>query len=393
MTIYSIWPAFASVTLILIIAGLPAFGRVGFATNPEARFRSLDGARGFLALAVVLHHSVIYYRFLRDGSWVVPPSRFYTLSGQIGVACFFIITGYLFWGKVVRARGELDFPRLMMGRLFRLAPIYLLMTAAAIAINFFQSGGEILISPTEYVMQAAQNLSFGLFPFTEMNGHNGLSVATAGVTWTLQYEWRFYLSLPLLAVFATSDRSHLAFAAFCLLATLLIALIDPSTQFVLYSFFAAGMLCASLEKNGWVLRANPHVLSLAVVVIFLSIFLTTDTAYVPSVTLLLAGAAYFLIGGASIFGVLVSKPAVRLGEISYDLYLLQGIVLFLIFSVRPIKEFGLASDLNHWVVILVALMVLVIVSLCAHLLIERPAVDFGCKLQRRRESIAASLTS
>ena len=385
MTVYAIWPAFASVGVVVLLACLPVFGRAGFQSNGVGRVRTIDGARGFLALAVVLHHGVIYYTFVRDGSWVVPPSRFYTLSGQVGVSCFFIITGYLFWSKAVRARGSLDFVDLMLGRLFRLGPIYLLVVLIAIAINFVRSGAVLNIPFAEFMMQLAQNLALGLFSLVDMNGVQGFSLTTAGVTWTLQYEWYFYLLLPLLSVFAINERVHLPFSLISFAAMLFLASVGGRIEPVLCAVFAAGMACASLENKGLIVKLSPVLLSLVVVILWLVLYLAYETAYLPGVALLLGASFYFILAGASIFGLLLTRPSIRLGELSYDIYLLQGIILYLAFAMPSVRSFALASDINHWIVLSMVMVVLLFVALVAHLLVERPGVEIGNRLRAMRQ--------
>ncbi|WP_419760663.1 acyltransferase family protein [Acidisoma sp.] len=65
-------------------------------TTTRARVQTIDGLRGFLAIGVFIHHSVIYHQYLLTGRWDVPPSVFYTNIGKAGVTVFFMITGYLF---------------------------------------------------------------------------------------------------------------------------------------------------------------------------------------------------------------------------------------------------------------------------------------------------------
>ena len=123
---YSIWPYFACTAFLLIICGSPLFKAADVPPNPgRARISTLDGLRGFLALGVFFHHAAIYHEYLLDQQWRLPPSRFYSLLGQVGVAMFFMITGYLFWSRVVTERGRLDWLQLYIGRVFRIGPLYL----------------------------------------------------------------------------------------------------------------------------------------------------------------------------------------------------------------------------------------------------------------------------
>ena len=100
----------------------------------------MDGLRGFLALSVVLHHASIYHQFLQQASltsaaWSAPPSRLYLTLGMAAMSMFFMITGYLFWSRLIgdkfKDQGAQGWGRLYVGRIFRIGPLYL--TALAVA--------------------------------------------------------------------------------------------------------------------------------------------------------------------------------------------------------------------------------------------------------------------
>ncbi|MCE3590016.1 hypothetical protein LXJ59_25845, partial [Escherichia coli] len=113
----------------------------------------------------------------------------------------------------------------------------------------------------QYLLQIIQNMAIGIFPFTGMNDEPSSATILAGVTWTLQYEWQFYFALPALAIFARQARTHLPFAIVTLLTALALALMSGSSTLVLYVFFACGMVSASLEASGYLLKLPKFVLS------------------------------------------------------------------------------------------------------------------------------------
>ncbi|MEK1853992.1 MAG: hypothetical protein AAAC48_19565 [Phyllobacterium sp.] len=82
-----------------------------------------------------------------------------------------------------------------------------------------------------------------------------------------------------------------------------------------------------------------------------------------------------------------------LGELSYSIYLMQGIVLYCVFAIGPLREFALASDANFWIVIFIVLVALVFVALAMHILVERPGVEFGRKLRGERQDLVAPMTA
>ena len=76
--------------------------------------------------------------------------------------------------------------------------------------------------------------------------------------------------------------------------------------------------------------------------------------------MLLALFFYLVCSGTSIFGLLTTTPARRLGNISYSLYLMQGLVLTLVFAIDPIRSFAMASPLNYWAIGIVCAGVLLV---------------------------------
>jgi hypothetical protein len=52
-----------------------------------------------------------------------------THLGQMSVALFFMITAFLFWGRVLDRGKTIDRTEFIVSRLYRLYPVYLLMVA------------------------------------------------------------------------------------------------------------------------------------------------------------------------------------------------------------------------------------------------------------------------
>src|SRR4051812_9293181 len=94
-------PWFVICTLCLLIGGLVAarseFFRARLAESTAARFETLDGLRGFLALGVFGGHAMNMYNQHATGTWSAGAPSFYGTAAETGVALFFAITGFLFW--------------------------------------------------------------------------------------------------------------------------------------------------------------------------------------------------------------------------------------------------------------------------------------------------------
>lgn len=67
----------------------------------EGRNTAIDGMRRYLAFGVMLSHAVIWYYYARDPVWGLPPQSVYRDMGSVCVRSFFMITSYLFVGKLL----------------------------------------------------------------------------------------------------------------------------------------------------------------------------------------------------------------------------------------------------------------------------------------------------
>lgn len=68
---------------------------------PKGQFKSLEGLRGLLATSVFAGHCVISIGYMNIGQWESPKYVLYTWATKGAVALFFMVTGLLFWNKVL----------------------------------------------------------------------------------------------------------------------------------------------------------------------------------------------------------------------------------------------------------------------------------------------------
>ncbi|TDR27720.1 acyltransferase family protein [Hydromonas duriensis] len=103
---------------------------------------AIDGLRGFLALGVFFHHSLINYNYIATGVWTTPNSRFYTMLGQLSVGLFFAITAFLFWSKVLDSRDGINWKTLYVSRVRRIMPMYLVSVVIVIVFTLVLAYSE-----------------------------------------------------------------------------------------------------------------------------------------------------------------------------------------------------------------------------------------------------------
>jgi peptidoglycan/LPS O-acetylase OafA/YrhL len=381
MTVYALWPYLVIMSVLFLLAASPLL-RVADAppSRHDSRISALDGLRGVLALGVFFHHAAIYHGYLLDGQWRLPPSRFYTLIGQGAVAMFFMITGFLFWSRLINRKERIDWLALYVGRIFRIGPVYLVAVLCALIVIFLKVGFAPNVTAVELLDEIGHWLGLGYLPLTPVNGYSDAPRVLADVTWTLHYEWLFYASLLALAIPARWPNLHLPFAAGALLLSLVYLPIHPGAAAASVCLFLSGMLCGSLLHEGIVVKA-PNVITSATAGFLIGlVFVAFNSAYTVGSIILLGGAFYFIASGSTLFGLLTSRPARRLGNVSYGIYLLQGLSFATVFMFASAKEAALGPPFGHWLIVLLCAVLLVSAATACHVLVERPGIALGKRL-------------
>lgn len=377
---YSVWPFFLEIGLLLAIAATPLFRAADSPPIPTSnRIGSFDGLRGFLALSVFFHHTAVYHDYLRTAFWRSPTSRFYLLLGPAGVSMFFMITGYLFYAQLLREKGRPNWKKLYVGRIFRIIPLYWFAVALVVLGVLVHTQGHLNVSPLQFFLEIFRWSLGALFPEAPINASDFAYRITLYVTWTLRFEWFFYLSLLALAIPARWRWSSLLFPPIFLCLALLheVFAAKAPTPWICVALFLTGMSTAAIKyvKPNLKLQAVPA--SLAAIALIIAAFLVPQYTFTPIPELLL-GSAFLLIGyGADLFGLLSTYPARRLGNISFGIYLLQGAIFAGASSFSFIRAFDLDSPLGHWTVSLLEAIALVILATLTHRWIERPGIDLG----------------
>jgi peptidoglycan/LPS O-acetylase OafA/YrhL len=375
---YSIWPSFVELAVLLACVATPLFRAADSPPIPSNhRIDTLDGLRGFLALSVFFHHAAVYQQYLRYGFWDLPPDGFYSLSGQFGVSIFFMITGYLFYSQLLRAKGSPNWKRLYVGRVFRILPLYWFAIVLVLIGVGFHTSWRLHEAPAQLARELARWSAGGVFEESPINHYDQTRQIAADVTWTLGYEWRFYLALIALAIPARWRWSGLILPPVMLGVVFIHGLVGHSSRnWMCTALFLMGMSIASFRETfpDFNFKGIPG--SLLVAALFVWTFLNP-----PSFPIIILGEAFLLIAcGADLFGLLRWGPARRLGNISYGIYLLQGPVLALGASIAIVRDLDLRSPLGHWAVTLIEATALVSLATCTHIWIERPGIDLGRRL-------------
>lgn len=345
----------------------------------------IDGARGYLALMVAVHHYYVFYFWIKTGKWLPPEVQYINSLGKVAVSAFFIITGYLFLGKILRDNRlhiKTQWSPLYLSRFLRITPLYLLSVLVTIILTFVLSEGVLYVSFFELFKEVSRWL---LYVGYSINGDTDARRITAGVTWTLKYEWVFYLTLPILATLL-KERT---LAIISLIVGVGISYFNINgfgfeSHYLIYFIFGGGIAFVQSLNNkklsGMMSTSIWSVISILSLVFV--IFITPHYSVFLSDILIL----FFLmpiIFGNSLFGLLKLKSSIRLGEISYSIYLMHGIVFFVIF----IFLFDV-NKMNGWVEFFIympfSLMLVVFFSVYTYQYIEKPFVVLSHIIRKKR---------
>lgn len=302
----------------------------------------LDSIRGIAATLVFIHHSIMIYNFHYVGEYG-PNGAFnyesklirhiYTYFGQVSVMIFFMITGFLFFSKLLN--NNFNVKQFYESRIRRLFPAalsgFILILVLALLLTKNTSSLPILKLFMGW-------LSFGFISLPNINESIPGWVLNAGVFWTLTIEWKFYFLLPFMSYFIHGKKSAFLFLISAFLLASLLYKINQigKSELVIYSCFLFGLLAALITKFSSIninSILSKKIASLIVMVLFILIIKKYDSAYNLSVAVVIFAFFILAVFDNSFFGILKSKTLSYAGKGSYSIYILHAPVLNLVCGV------------------------------------------------------------
>lgn len=374
---------------IFVCQWLTTFPQIGNRLQKtEERFGAIDGLRGVLALGVFIHHSATAPIYFATGKWEWSASPVFNHLGQSTVALFFMITAFLFTTRITSDK-PVSWSGLFISRFFRLTPLYLVFMAGVVSWVFHFGGGYLREPAERIVVEILQWLAFVMFGRPDINGVERTWIMSAGVNWSLRYEWLFYLSLPVLYWVMKPFRAPWAARATggaFVLALFYLAFCEISlTGHKLYALhFTAGAIVALLAKDhqadrvfastifriaGWTCLCSP---------------IAFRSAY-SALPILLSMLFFASVVADRTSSSVLSLRGIRwLGEISYGLYLLHGLILY--WLVSKLQNAGFATSIGGYSMLAVTgALVTVGVASWLHFAVELPGIRVGKRMARRIE--------
>ncbi|MDR6928841.1 acyltransferase [Pseudomonas sp. BE134] len=370
----------AILTAALLLRAVPKIARQ-IEHSSESRYASIDGLRGYLAFGVFVHHAIITLIFLRTGVFDFPPSNFYSQLGQGSVALFFMITGFLFWSRLLTQGRQHDWLAFAVSRLFRLYPLYLPLMLIVFVTVFYLQNWELKDS---WIQLFGQTLAWLTFDRPDVNQYHQTGMLISNVTWTLSYEVFFYLALPL-AGMVFIYRGSWQQTVLCLIGIYglyeLIGMEHSLKKHFLASFLGGIGAAYWVRRPQLVAWGQTRMAGIIALLALAIAFTAFNRAFALRPLLLMSLFFVIVASGNTLFGALKPRSIRWLGEISYSTYLLHGFVLWVFIQRLPLVLDLDVSDI--WTFLpLMALCscLLIIISSLTFLYIEKPGITAGKKV-------------
>lgn len=367
--------------LIVLIGSVLLVNKIVKTNISDIRYPEIDGLRGYLAFFVFLHHSYIWQVYLKTGNWEDPKSNLFNQFGETTVVFFFIITAFLFMNKLINNKtGEIDWSDYLKSRFFRLFPMYFFSVIIIFILVAYLTQFTIRVP---FLDNLKSILSWLFFNVSKKNSNlNGLEdtfILNAGITWTLPYEWTFYFLLPLIALWFKIKVNLKAVLGFTLVAALIMIINKSSLRH--FMPFIGGIIVALIMKTKkleGILKQKKYTL-LAIVLLALSVYFFNGGR--KPIQIVISSVVFLIIAsGNNFFGVLSSAFSRKFGQITYSLYLLHGILLFIVFNfIIGFEKAKSLTNLEFWLIIMALIFPLLLICQLTFKYIELPLMSFSKK--------------
>jgi len=315
---------------------------------------NLDVLRSVAVISVVVEHVLLALGVTHIGwlqvAWV----------GVYGVFVFFVLTSLVLMWSLDRKPHTLDF---YIRRFFRIYPLALVCIAAAVLTHAPTSG-----SPTDFFAYAPQHLHGFLQNATLLMEPTHWTI---GVLWSLPYEVKMYLLLPVLYFFVRRNFSLWPMLVLWALAVMNANLGSPQSHnfAVAIAYFLPGVM-AYIGFGRWKPVLPGWALMVFLAAVWAACLIKPNFHWSAWIFCLIVGLALPLfrqIRSKAVVG--ISK---QIAKYSYGVYLTH--LFALVIGLYLMRGHSLGVRLLLMVVPLVALPVL------AYHLMERPMIQLGSKL-------------
>ncbi len=356
---------------------------------------ALDHIRAYAALLAVFYHGLqlfwhqeAYGELFRPTHWLAVdnPLLAVIVEGHTAVALFMVLSGFIF---TYGARGRnVVYHRFIFNRFLRTYPLFLVLIVVGLSVL-----------PQNFNWQA---LLTTLFSFANMPNHLNVPPFSA-MFWAVSVEWHFYLLFPFLLLFLNQyGRGYLLglILLFLLFRLMGYLLTDQTVQLSYFTIvgrmdqFLIGMLAGYWCSQGSINRIKSWSFPLSGLLAVMILYFFHRTGGWPVenpyrilwTTLEGMVWALFLVSYLSFARLIpekLSRGIASVGIISYSVYLIHFVIIYLLVTKGWYLDFGLSVIMNALLnTLILALPSTLLISALSYYLIERPFLRLRTKYYR-----------
>jgi len=347
------------------------------------RFEYLDSVRGIACMVVVLIHAVssyspYFWKFnSNDATYFLkyPPFSF-LISGVACVCLFFILSGFVLSYRFIGSNNnKWSIVESIIKRPFRLGGLVIVSIFIAFGYDFWTNR---IFSDYDIFFMRIKDI-FSMIPF-------GIPPAENPPLWTIGIE--FIGSILIFAMcfcFGNLDKKYRLITMIVLFFMLI---------HTFYCAFLVGIICADLHKNwNWKRFIKyKNILSwfifpIAFICFSYPLVIPQDVTYWKNINYIEQG--YVMIGAILMFifvlcndsikKILIIKPLIFIGGISYSIYIIHYLILvnYMAFIMNFTSKYTSNQYLAFTISMLINMAITIIVSYFIDIFIDKPCTNFS----------------
>ncbi len=338
------------------------------------RLRAMEGVRGVSVILVFFVHYVgLTKSLLPEDTLTEWSGKALALLGNRGVDLFFILSGFLIYGTLIRKAH--DYRKFMARRVERIYPTFLVVLAIYLVLSFaVPSESKLPSDLTAAALLLLANILLlpGIFDIE----------AIITVAWSLSYEFFFYLTVPalvaILGLRRWTPRSRIVLQVVTIIATVWVSAYVKAPHLRMV-YFVAGMMVFELVELKALTRVTSAALDVATIGLFVASLVAVGARWLNGAFALGATLIAFMLlcvvsfrGYGVTYRWLTVSPLRWLGNMSYSYYLIHGLSLKALFF--PMTSMLQRTGENapvFWALLLPAFLSTLVPSAVLFLLVEK----------------------
>ena len=335
--------------------------------------RPMEGLRGVAVFLVfLLHYCSLIEPYIIEKSFEITILHTIHRLGNVGVDLFFVLSGFLIYGTLIR-KSKTNFFQYLMRRIVRIYPTFLIIFLIYLCLSFiFPNENKIPNNLWDGGFYIIQNLLLlpGLFDITPI----------ITVAWSLSYEFFYYLFIPLIIALLSlrnwTLKQRIIF--WCTVSVIGFFYFEIHGGPYRLLMFISGILLYEVLENKLI---NPpkHLGTLSLIVALVSYSYAPYLELSGIIQIAILYVFFFIVcleafsrnNGSAIW--LNISPIRWLGNMSYSYYLMHGLTLkgcfmFIALVIEPNKQF----DTIFWFAMPLLFLATLISSFILFILVEKP---------------------